>query len=137
MNDIHSDSPLEELKQPVISEDVVKPVNQNTREVTQKISHAFGLSVQSGPPPEFYEKINSEHIDKILDISDKDNERASKYLTWALIQHFGIILCTLIFFGFLAYILKSTEFKEIFEKIIIAGFGFLGGYGVGSHKKSS
>jgi hypothetical protein len=92
--------------------------------------------------PPFLDKINAEHISKVLEISEKSDERdfksAQSERKYKLI--YLIIFCVvfLFLFVFLTVYLADRD-KELYKDILQIGIGFLtglaAGYGLGTRKK--
>lgn len=79
-----------------------------------------------------YEKINEQHISKILDISEKDDERAFADSQSARIYSLITLVIVLVFFGSLTVFLVNKDvavYQEILKIIIIFGGGFGSGFG--------
>ncbi len=79
-----------------------------------------------------YEKINEQHISKILDIAEKDDERAFADSQSARKYSFFTLIIVLVFFVCLTVFLVNKDvavYQEVLKIIIIFGGGF--GSGVG------
>lgn len=79
-----------------------------------------------------YEKINEKHIDKILEISEKDDERAFADSQSARKYSLINLVIVLVFFGGLTVFLVNKDvavYQEILKIIIIFGGGFGSGFG--------
>jgi len=74
------------------------------------------------------EKLNEEHITKIIESSAKDNERSFISAMFGKIAGLVIFFLSLIFAFILLLIFKDSEH---FQTILTAIFSFLGGLGVG------
>ncbi|MGK7933205.1 MAG: hypothetical protein AB4041_17480 [Microcystaceae cyanobacterium] len=115
----------------LLPDEVIEKLPPETRkEVSSMMRVSMGMSrIQSGSS--LTEQINSQHIDKLIDSNEKENEReyqrfrsgeTTKRLTIGAIL--GLVLMVLVYAGF-------TKDKQISEKIITAGISALGGFGVG------
>lgn len=78
------------------------------------------------------EKINEEHISRILDIVENDDERSFADAESARKYNLITIIVFLTFFGFLTIFLVNKDvaaYQEILKIIIIFGGGFGSGFG--------
>ncbi|MEM6401633.1 MAG: hypothetical protein AAF757_15585 [Cyanobacteria bacterium P01_D01_bin.116] len=78
------------------------------------------------------EKINEQHISKILDIAEKDDERAFTDTESARKYNLITLIIVLIFFGVLTVFLVNKDvvvYQEILKIIISFGGGFGSGIG--------
>ena len=100
----------------------------------------MGLTMQrfSGPMPHpLASKLNEKHIDKILDISEKDNDR---WFSDAQRDRFFTGFCILIGVGLFIFLTiflvgNDTElFKEILKLLVTLAGGIGIGYGIKSYK---
>lgn len=91
----------------------------------------------SGPyPSQLISRLNEKHITKILELSEKDEERAfeeskskRKYSLFYLIIFSGLFI-----FATLFLVSKDVElYKEILKLIAIFGGGMVSGYGLKSY----
>ena len=78
------------------------------------------------------EKITSEHISKLIENSNFQDERDRKERKSDKNYQIIFLLIGLIFIGFLIVFLKDD--KELLYKIIIAIISFIGGFGIGKTK---
>ncbi|WP_276751644.1 hypothetical protein [Chlorogloeopsis fritschii] len=78
------------------------------------------------------DKINEQHISRILDIVEKDDDRAFADTQSARLYNLITIIIFLVFFGFLTYFLVNKDvvvYQDILKIIIIFGGGFGSGFG--------
>ena len=74
------------------------------------------------------EKLTGEHIGKIIENSEKEDERSYKAFIFGKVAGLIIFLISLIFAFVLLLIFKDSEH---FQTILTAIFSFLGGLGIG------
>lgn len=111
-------------------------------EIKKVTEMGFSMQRFSGPMPNpIVSKLNENHIDRILDISEKEEENAYKDSQSNKIYNLIYVLIIVIFFVFLVVFLENKELLVEILKIVIAivgGFG--GGFGYKTYldrKKSS
>ena len=86
----------------------------------------------------FQDKINSEHISKILDIAEEDNKRELEDTKIARLYNLINLVIVLIFLGFLTVFLANKDlstYQDIVRILIIFGGGFGAGFGYKSRIK--
>lgn len=117
-------------------EEEVSPAEFFERLPPEAKSLIASLSIErySGPfPPQFFEKINEQHISKILEIAEKDEERSFEDAKSSRKYNFGYVL---IFTGLLVFltvflVYKDVElYKEVFKLLIVYGGGLGSGFGI-------
>ncbi|MBU7042479.1 MAG: hypothetical protein HXS47_02720 [Theionarchaea archaeon] len=102
---------------------------------------AAGLSIQqySGPiPSRFFEKITEDHISKILDIAEKDEERSFEDVKSSRKYNLVYVLIFVGLFVFLTIFLifKDVElYLEVLKIIVVFFGGFGGGFGYNEWKR--
>ncbi|RMD89363.1 MAG: hypothetical protein D6813_10765 [Calditrichaeota bacterium] len=104
-----------------------------------QIKKVVSLSMQrfSGPfPPQFYDKITSEHINKLIEYSEKDDERSYNYAKTSRLFNFLYIIIAVSLFLFLT-IFFGKDNQEIYLEIIKFLAVFAGGFGIGYGLKRS
>ena len=133
-SDQQSDTPakedIEEFTNILPDDEMVEEIQNLPPEVKKSLSMFFSMGrISSGSPISKY--INSEHIGKIIDSSDKDSERAyqkfkSSEITkrYAIAAILALVLMVLLYAGI-------TKDQQLSEKIITAGISALGGFGAG------
>ena len=103
-------------------------------EIKKMIEIGFSMQRFSGPlPPQFLSKLNEEHISKILDLSERDDQRtfqdtqsARKYTLVYI-----IIAAALFVFATIFLVNKDSElYKEVLKFLIIFAGGVGSGYGL-------
>lgn len=120
--------------------DVLKELPQEERKQATRQVTKMMLMSQSGivPRSSLTEKIEPQHIDKIISSYDRESERDLEKTKGAeTTKRLGmggiltLVLMVLLYAGF-------TGDKELSEKVILAGISGLGGYGAGlaTSKKS-
>ena len=106
-------------------------VLQNLPEDVRKVMQ-IGFSMQrfGAMPSPLAEKINPEHITKMLDIIEKDGDRA--YQDNSSSRNFTLVyvLIFVAFFIFLTIFLVDKD-KDLYQEIIKLIFAFIGGAGSG------
>lgn len=78
------------------------------------------------------EKINQQHITQILDIIEKDDERAFVHTRSARRYFLITLVIVLVFFGGLTVFLVNKDvalYQELLKIIVIFGGGFGSGFG--------
>jgi hypothetical protein len=116
----------------VIPEEILKKLPPEARRVVQ-----FGMMQRFGPMPNpLTSKLTESHIDKILDISAKDDERYfadAKHARWFTL---GYVVLFLALFVFLTIFLVGEDkelYKEALKLVAVFVGGFGGGFGVKSY----
>ena len=76
-------------------------------------------------------KISGEHIDKIIEYSEKDDERSFRF---ALFSKWHTLILAILGMGIFIFltVFLAKDSSNIYMDIIKVGFGFLGGFGIGS-----
>ena len=122
-----------------VSED--KEISNETEifeQLPSEIKAVLSMQRFSSSTPHPFSKITEHHIDKILEISAKDDEQKYKDTQQARKFHLLYFLLGILLFIFLTIFLVGKDielFKEI-VKLFIAFAGGLGlGYGISSFKK--
>jgi len=93
-------------------------------------------SMTSSPfPPQFLDSINDKHIDKLLEISDKTEDREFDLKNKRENHKLIYVLLSIALFVFLTVYLAKDS-KDIFLDVLKIGLGFLGGWGAGTYTKS-
>lgn len=132
---------LSELKKDGISEardidEDVELLNELPPEMRKEIKGFLSLSQISGSlrskPPY---KLNDGHIDKILEISEKDDERRFQDVQQSRRYVLFYILLGISLFVFLTLFLVGKD-TELFKEIIKLFISFVGGIGLGYGFKS-
>jgi hypothetical protein len=117
-------------------------LDQRVPEIPEQMRSIFASFFGQRPVfPPFMEKINEEHITKVLDYSDKEdqrafeNERSDRRYDFARLAVFCIVF--LVVFLFLTVYVADKD-KELYKDIIKVGLGLIaglvGGYGYGLRK---
>ncbi len=108
-------------------------------EVKEIIGAMLSIERYSGPiPPQFFEKINEQHISKILEITERDEERALENVKSS--RRYNLVY-VLIFVGLLVFLTvflvhEDTElYKEVFKLFIVFSGGFGSGFGVNQWRR--
>ena len=84
------------------------------------------------------EKINTEHISKMLDIAEQDNEREFEDTKLSKLYNLITLIIILVFLGFITVFLGNKDlstYQDIIRILIIFGGGFGAGYGYKSRIK--
>ncbi|GAI91758.1 unnamed protein product [marine sediment metagenome] len=125
--------PEEDILPEEISE-IVKKLPPEQGETIKK-SMEFMMSAINVP---YYSpllrKLSGEHIDKIIEYSEKDDERSFKF---ALISKRHALILTIFGMGIFIFltVFLAKDSSNIYMDILKVAFGFLGGFGVGSFFK--
>ena len=100
-------------------------VRENMKLMLSSTNHSFGLM-----PNPLTEKLTEKHIDKILDISAKDDERTfvdTQRSRWFTLSYVTIFVAL---FVFLTIFLVGAD-KELYKEAVKLLAVFLGGFGGG------
>lgn len=117
---------------------------QNDSEIFEKLPPEvkkvmeIGMTMQrfSGPVPSpFLEKINENHIDKILDISEKEDDRKYKDSQSSKYIFLAAFVAVILLFVFLTIYLAQSN-SELYMEILKLSVAFIGGLGGGFGIKS-
>ncbi|MBD2039290.1 hypothetical protein [Microcoleus sp. FACHB-672] len=104
-------------------------------ELKRGITALYSMQRFSGPISPLSpirDKINEQHISKILEISEKDDERAFADTQSARIYGFLTFIVALGFLGFLTVFLVNKDvavYQDVLKLLIIFGGGFGSGFG--------
>jgi hypothetical protein len=111
--------------------DEVKPKVLSPDEEIKEAMATFSATAFRGPMhPAVYEKIDKDHIHKILDNAEKDDHRAFRYAKEGRLLKYGTFLIITIVFLLLTYFLVGTN-TELYKDILEITILFAGGVGVG------
>ena len=118
------------------SDDVVEPdVLENLPEEVRRVVQ-IGMSMQrsSGPfPPQLLSKFNEKHIDKILDLSEKDDDRTYKDIQSSRKYTLTYVLIFTALFSFITLFLvgeNTALYQEILKLLVVFAGGLGSGYGL-------
>lgn len=84
------------------------------------------------------DKINTEHISKMLDIAEQDNEREFEDTKLTRLYNLVTLVIILVFLGFITVFLGNKDlstYQDIIRILIIFGGGFGAGFGYKSRNK--
>ena len=101
-------------------------------------SRSISTRSSSSLPGSLSNKINTEHISKMLDIAEQDNAREFEDTKLARIYNLITLVIILIFLGFITVFLGNKDlstYQDIIRILIIFGGGFGAGYGYKSRIK--
>lgn len=107
------------------------PVEDRSR-IKSIISQTMISSVMKRNNP-ISEKVTTEHITKLIENSNVQDERDRKERKSEKNYQIIFLLIGLVFIGFLIVFLKDD--KELLYKVIIAIISFVGGFGIGKTSK--
>lgn len=96
------------------------------------------ISARSSFSNSLSDKINIEHISKMLDIAQQDNEREFEDIKLSKLYNLVTLIIILIFLGFITVFLGNKDlstYQDIIRILIIFGGGFGAGYGYKSRIK--
>jgi len=116
---------------PAIPDEILEGIEDKDERGLIRKSLAFMGSFPVQNP--FAKKITPEHIGKIIDNSEKQDERDFKDKQRERLFIGFIILISLLFVGFLIYLFKDKN--EVLIPLITGLLSFLGGFGVGRSSK--
>ena len=113
----------------VIPDDILDgiPIEDRSRIKGKMTQMMFSTEMKRSNP--LSEKITSEHISKLIENSNTQDERDRKERKSDKNYQIIFLLIGLIFIGFLIVFLKDD--KELLYKVIIAIISFVGGFGIG------
>jgi len=108
----NDEPPAEEISEP----DLLKKLPPDARKIVE-----FGMMSMhklSGPMPNpITQKLNEKHIDKILELSEKDDERAFKDATQSRRYTLVYIIVFALLFVFITVFLVGSD-KELYKEVI-------------------
>lgn len=127
-------NPSEELSEGQADKDAVEVI-EAFKELPLQERRIFSSLIArftSGPEPSpISKKLTSEHITQLIEASDKDSQRefqsAQSAETTKRLAMAALLALVLFILGYAGL----TKDKELAEKVMTAGIGALGGYGVG------
>jgi len=99
----------------------------------QRIVRSMSMTRFGSMPNPLTEKINEKHIDKILDLSDKDDERKLNDVTQSRRYGFAYVALFAAVFIFLTIFLANSNsplYQELLKIIAIFAGGFGSGFGI-------
>ncbi len=103
-------------------------------EVKRVVQIGWSMQRSSGPlPPQFLSKLNEKHIDKILDLSEKDDDRTFKDIQSSKKYMLTYVLIFSALFVFLTLFLVNENidlYKEILKLLVVFAGGLGSGYGL-------
>lgn len=124
---VPKEGPLPELPPEVLDK---LPPEERVRVVREMSTLMMGMARFPVRSP-IYEKINEEHINRIIENQDKNNDRIAKdrrslrrYIFWGAIVTLLAFVALLVFF-------QVQQAGEMVINLIIAFFSFVGGVGGG------
>lgn len=117
--------------QEVLEDQHTSNIEEIPEEVKKVIQMGFSMQRFSGPvPPQFIEKLNEEHITKIINSSENDDERAFKLEKAAKLYTFCYVLIASALFVFITLFLVTKD-SSIYNEVIKIIAIFIGGLGSG------
>ena len=124
------DKPKDEGSKSLISEEIINkiPEADRPRIIQEYTSMMMGKFPASNP---IYNKITSKHIDKVLDNTDKHDDRVAKDRSSTRRILCGVVIFTIVIFVFLLVFFQMQESSDTVLNILIAFFSFVGGIGGG------
>ena len=136
---------LSEKKEKTEEQEIKFPeevLEQIPPEARKEVKRAFSMvsAGYMGPPPHpFAKKLTEEHITKIIDNVDRDDQRefdaGRDIRKMALIIFFAILISVTGLIVFFTLFKKSEIIIPLITAIVVFGGGFGGGYGIGKSKK--
>lgn len=122
--------PEEDILPEEITE-IVKKLPPKEGKTIKKTLEVMMSSISMSSFHPLLKKLSGEHIDKIIEYSEKDEERSFRF---ALLSKWHTLI--LAFFGMGIFIFLTVflakDASNIYMDILKVAFGFLGGFGVGS-----
>ncbi len=129
----------QELKKDFLPEEITEIVEKLDPKEKKIIRSSFEVMMSSTNMPPYFpllKKITGEHIDKIIEYSEKDDERGFRFAKISKLYTLIFVILGIGVFIFLTVFLAKDN-SNIFMDIIKVGLGFLGGFGVGSFFKKT
>lgn len=117
----------------ILPPEILEELDPQQRKFIERSMLFMGsASAQKSSP--LAKKINAKHIDKIIDNSDKENERQFKTSQASeRTKRYGMV-AGLILVGLVFLYAGQTKDRELAEKIFIGALSGAGGYGIGKSK---
>lgn len=114
----------EKIEQPEVIENLPP-------EIKKVVEMGFSMQRFSGAMPNpLLSKLNEKHIDRILDISEKEEENSFKDSQSNKIYNLIYFILGILFFIFLTVFLVKDN-KDLFLEIVKIGVAIIGGFGGG------
>ena len=107
-------------------------------QAVMKMVMSRSISAKSSLSNSLSDKINTEHISKMLDIAEQDNEREFEDTKLSRLYNLITLVIILIFLGFITVFLGNKDlstYQDIIRILIIFGGGFGAGFGYKSRIK--
>jgi hypothetical protein len=117
-----------ELSELSIEPEVLDKLPPDTKKRLVEMNSFMALSGPLVPP--FLKKINEEHISKVLEISDKDSQRAYDDAQATKKYTLAYIVLSFLLFGFIVVYLADRNPALLKDILIVLGI-FAGGFGSG------
>ncbi|MDW7774945.1 MAG: hypothetical protein SCH39_01245 [Methanosarcinales archaeon] len=132
-NNIITDSEEEASKEELHNTEILENLPPEIKKVMEV---GFSMQKFSGPlASPLLEKINEKHIDKILDLSEKEDERQYKDSRSSKIIFISCFVIVILLFVFLTMYLAQSN-SELYMEILKLSVAFVGGLGGGFGIKS-
>ncbi|MGL4884661.1 MAG: hypothetical protein ACRC8K_26935 [Waterburya sp.] len=113
-------------------------IDELPQEAQAIVRMMMSRSISTSSLSPLQDKINPEHISKILDIAEEDNKREFEDIKLVRIYNLLTLIIVLIFLGFLTVFLANKDlstYQDIIRILIIFGGGFGAGFGYKSRIK--
>ena len=127
----------QEPEEDILPEEITEIVKSLPPEQGRTIKRSFEFMMSATNMPSYYpllKKLSGEHIDKIIEYSEKDDERSFRF---ALFSKWHTLIFTILGMGIFIFLtlFLAKDASNIYMDILKVAFGFLGGFGVGSFFK--
>jgi hypothetical protein len=100
-------------------------------EARKRLVEMNSFMALSGPMmPPFLKKINEEHISRVLELSDKDSQRAFEDAQSSKKYTLAYVVCSFLLFGFIIVYLADRNPVLLKDILTVLGI-FAGGFGAG------
>jgi hypothetical protein len=116
-------------------EEILEELPGEEKKVLRKLMISSSSMTSSPFPPQLANSINEKHIDKLLDISGKAEDREFKLKNKQENHRLIYVILGIALFVFLTIFLAKDS-QDIFLDVLKIGLGFLGGWGAGTYKKN-
>jgi hypothetical protein len=127
---IQADIKRTEDEEAILPEEVLEAIKELPPEARQTITR---MSFQGSFPytSPILKKITANHIDKVLDLANKDGERKAKEIENVENTKRLIIISIIVVIAIVLLYSAFTKDIELSQTIINVGIGALGGFGIG------
>jgi hypothetical protein len=105
------------------------------RHVPKEVREFLGMAMSWEPRPHpFFEKLQPGHVDKLLDLFEKENERDSRHEYSQRKYHFAYFLVGLAAVALGVWYTIRNDQPTLLAGLCSAILGFVAGFGIGKRK---